>query len=295
MADDDLERGLHERLALWARDHASRYDDIGVLDYEPELRAEQRISTSRTDAIAEDGEDGLLGRLTAGYLQTLGAGSGAIIDALASRRDELLEALAAGRNVAILTGHADRLDDVGAFSGGVALALGDPALIGRNGTILNKVMTRESFKGRPMTDLMRLFGNVYWVIPDSDSARRWSIDPRAIRYVNANAMRSLVRDMREGIVLTLAPSGSTMRAELGEDGQVRRIVVPPVAPATAKLIGRFDAYLVAALWEGRCSVSPLYDMEPIEVSMDRLARVTEELAGVPVEHAGTSGEPVLDR
>src|SRR5262245_14862331 len=112
MADDDLERPLHERLALWAQDHAARYPDIGVLDYEPELRTEQRISTSKTPAVTEDGKGGLFARLTAGYLQTLGANARAIIDALTSHRDELLDALSAGRNVAILTGHADRLDDV---------------------------------------------------------------------------------------------------------------------------------------------------------------------------------------
>jgi hypothetical protein len=303
-----LERGLHERLGLWAADHARRYSEITVLGYDPASRPEQRIETFKSPAgtvLAALDDADRFALLQAGYERTLGTGAGDVLGALAECADDLRDALAGGRSVAVLTGHADTLYDVGAFGGGVALALGDPALIGRNATILNKVMSRELFSGTPIADLFREFGSVYWVIPDSDSARTWGIDERAIRYINANAMRTLLRDMREGIVLTLAPTGSAMRPEYGPDGQLVRIVVPPVADGTAKLICHFDAYIVGTLWLGRSRVDGIREIPPrsgaghrereeadrrlVEEAMETMAAMTQELAGVPVSYAGSAG------
>src|SRR5262249_54422032 len=128
---------------------------------------------------------------------------------------------------------------------------------------------------------------------------------RAVRLVNANAMRTLLRDMREGIVLTLAPTGSAMRPEYAPDGNLRRIVVPPVTQSTAKLICHFDAYIVGTLWLGRFRVGGLgasrapagatqrgredEGRRVVAEAMETVAALTQELAGVPVTYAGSTG------
>jgi hypothetical protein len=294
----DLERRLHDALGRWAEDHAQRYPDIGVLAYDP-ASAEQQIGTAKSstsDDLCAVPRDELGPLLQRGYERSMGTACAAIarqIDECLGDSLQLL--LREGKSVAVLTSHAERLDDIGAVAGAIALALGDASLIGRNATILNKVMSRESYKGAPIATLFRHFGNVYWVIPDTESATRFGISPELSRRVNGASMRALVADMRSGVVLTFAPSGSAMRQELAPDGETARLVIPPVAPGTAKLISRFDAYVVATVWKGELRLGPLVpipargtpEADPARVLSEALAtmaQLTSELAGIPVDY-----------
>ena len=105
---------------------------------------------------------------------------------------------------------------------------------------------------------------MYWVIPATASADRWELPPELVSKVNAAALRRVVADMRAGLLLTFAPGGSAMRRVVDDSGQLQSLVIPDVAPGTANLICRFDAYLVAALWNGRVALGPVVEITDVE-------------------------------
>ena len=215
----------------------------------------------------------------------------------------------------MVTAHADRLHDIGTLHGAIAIALERSGLIGRNATILNKVMSREAFRGRPVAEILARFGAIYWVIPDTENAERWGISQRVSRYINASAMRALLTDMRSGLVVTLAPSGTAMRSQLGASGDVQSLTIPRIGEGTAHLLSRFDAYVAGAIWEGRVNLGRLTTFGPrrgktredgerlaVDAVANAMIEVTRSATGLPVHynpsisagsprHPGSAGTP----
>jgi hypothetical protein len=288
---------LHEALGRWAHDHAHRFDDIDVVDYDPGRRPEQRLATAKS-APAPVGDPRNDGSLVEFYATILGEEAVRAQAALAEGlTGELREWLAAGRNVAVVTAHADRLHDIGTLYGAVAIALEDTGLISRNATILNKVMSREAFRGTPVADVLTRFGAIYWVIPDTANAERWGISPRVSSYINANAMRALLTDMRSGLVITLAPSGTAVRPQFGASGDVQSLTIPRIGAATAHLLSRFDGYIAGAVWEGRVTLGELTSLSTrrgkarqdgersaVKAVANAMVEVTQNATGLPVHY-----------
>jgi hypothetical protein len=287
---------FHLGLEAWAREHATRYPNMGVIDYDPVRYPGQCIETSRSDAVVDE-----VATMRVIYERTMGAEGAATLAALGTPAPEIRRLLSAGKNVAVLTAHADQLHDIGALCAGFAVAFADRDLVARNGTILNKVMSRESFRGTPIEELFRPFGNVYWVIPATASADRWGLSPEVVARINGGALRRLAEDMRGGVLLTFAPGGSAMRRVVDEDGRLQSLEIPDVAPGTANLICRFDAYLVAALWNGRVALGPVIEIaqqakgraradrserhrDVVVPALNQMATLVADLAGVSVTH-----------
>lgn len=300
----ELERELHESLAPWAAEHSQRYQDIATLPYDPRRFKSQQIrhGVTRTRFESADARiSGLERLLSESFGSALGVNPARVREALAPVAGSLRSRLRSGQSVVLVTAHADALHDVGVFCGGLAITLRDASLIRRNGAILNKVMTRETFRGAPIEKLFALFGNVYWVIPETPSADRWGIPHAARSYVNTAAMRAVVKDMRRGIVLTIAPSGSVIHrsADSGEDS----LEIPPVGASTASLVARFDAYLPAVMWGGDVLVGPVSPTKSTPLTdrsrrkrleeslmnsiMEDLAAMATDAAGTPVRYRGT--------
>jgi hypothetical protein len=299
---DDLERELHLGLGKWALHHADRYAEVGLLPFDPARYPEQRITTGVTLANPVHGDR--LGGLEALYLRNGGPTAAATLAAFRcaggesggiSVAEEIRKLVEAGQSVAILTSHAERLDDVAAFAGSVALAMGRPALVSRNGAILNKVMSRETHQGQPIVRLISPFANSYWVIPDTESARRWMIPEAAVRYVNGRGLRALLGAIRAGAAVTLAPAGSAMLQHRDAANVLKKLTFPPVSRATANLLTRFDAFVLAARWGERVSVTPVMRIKHISRNtrdggsvavarkvMSLLGDRTAEVAEVPV-------------
>jgi hypothetical protein len=305
-----MERRLHTALARWADDHSRRYPGIEVLAYEPDRYPGQRIDTSVTRTRFElegDQPAGLDTRLRNEFEKTLGVRALHVSDAVAPWVDKLKRLLAHRGRAIVLTAHADLIHDIGVISGGLAIALEDVELIRRNGTILNKVMSREAFAGLPIPELFGSFANVYWVIPETENAVRWGVSEELSSYVNANAMRTLLGDMRGGILLTIAPSGTAMRAVTDASGRIVRLNIPPVSRSTANLIGRFDAYAIGVLFAGQIAVGPLTPLQSMKASsrgekrieqqrrvvgiMEEMAMVVSSAAGVPVSYEASVDAP----
>lgn len=267
-----------------------------MLAYEPDERPEQRLETFKSPVETTK---------PAAFLQaTLGAMMGraaqGALDALAGPlRDSLAAHLEAGKSIAVLVAHAGGFEDMGVFAGAVAVSLDRPELIARNGVIVNKVMTCETFKGYPIRDLYRYFANVYWVIPDTESAERWGLDDELARFLNVNATRTVVADMRSGgVVLTFAPGGTAMREKRDESGELVSLEIPAVASGTISLISRFDAYLCGASWKDTIALGPIrpvtspddkrgparsaHRIELARAVLDEMAALTQQLASTTV-------------
>jgi hypothetical protein len=286
---------LHDALGRWAQEHAHRYPDMGVLDYDPAARPEQRLNTFKSPIRLQAGALGAAARSR--FETTMGPAAGHALAALdrhgsnggASPRDAIADRISAGRTVAVLVAHAGGFEDMGVFPGAVAVALGEPDLVARNAVILNKVMTRETYKGHPVRDLYAVFANLYWVIPSTESMTRWNLDPGVVRYMNVKALRAIRTDMAEGMVMTLAPGGSAMREIRDDSGRLTSLRLPPIASATAGLIERFDSYMCGAFWQHEIALGPVRE---ISVPVGRLeqdvlaemAELTRSLVGVPVTH-----------
>jgi hypothetical protein len=286
---ESLEQALHKALERWAADHARRYDQIGMLDYDPVRFVAQQIGTSVTPGAVVRPS---LETLRQTYVRTAGAVAEQTLAAFETRSigERIRDSVERGRSVAVLCAHADGLDDAAGFAGAVAVAMHGSQAAMRNGVILNKVMSRETFAGVPITNLLGAFANIYWVIPDSESARRWGISERALRYVNSLGIRSLLAAVRDGAAITFAPAGSAMIPSFDGDGNLVGLRFPPVGRATMKLLTRFDSYVLAARFGGQVHVGeprpveapqspPLFANAPLV----ELGEIVAALAGVPVE------------
>jgi hypothetical protein len=308
------ERRLHRALAAWAADHAARYPSVTVSDYQPSIRPEQRIDAFKTPL---DERIPLLPReqrhvlMWEHYDVGLGNAGRAVVAAFMEPPggspkgrpvvQELIDLLRLGKSVALLSPHADRLEDIGIVAAALAIAMEDPRLLMRNGLILNKVMTRELFKGVPMVDMFRPFGNIYWVIPDTASTERWAIPDDVKRYINLNAMRALLGDIATGSLVTFAPTGTLMQRVVDRNGALEGLHIPPIARGSLNLIARFDAYLVTAQWRDQFLLGPITPVSPskqlggrakkrdanelLEEILGSMATLTERLAGVPVSYS----------
>jgi hypothetical protein len=320
---NDLARtaALHDALGRWAADHARRYPAIGLLDYDPETHPEQRIETFKSPIRARrspSSPSDIGSDLRTKLETTMGSAATRALAALyqpegtdgLAPRDILASHVEAGKNVAILVCHAGGFEDMGVFPGAMAVSLEKADLIARNGVILNKVMTRETYKGHSIRDLFLLFANIYWVLPPGTNMLRWDVDQGLARYVNLTALRTIISDMSTGLLLTFAPSGSAMIESYDHAGNLTSLHIPPVARGTANLISRFDAYMCGASWRDHVALGPL---RPLPISREgsgappipnqtalldavlaEMARLTEDLSGVPVTHdAALNAERVI--
>ena len=67
-------------------------------------------------------------------------------------------------------------------------------------------------------------------------------------------------------------------------------MIPDVAPGTANLICRFDAYLVAALWNGRVALGPVVEIADGERGAQRGESTLGARAEAP-RRRGSGAEP----
>ena len=298
-----LELALHRGLGRWARQHAERYPSVGVLPYAPSRYPDQAIDVALSHTRRPTNHQ--LEALRQFYLGASAGTASSLAAFTTSRPGEIDTGTAirnlveAGRRVAVLSAHAERLDDVGELLGAVAVAAGTPDFFPLNSVILNKVMSRETFRGTPVVDLLQPYANIYWAIPDSGNARRWHIPDEAVRYVNLRMVRALLRGLRTGAAVTFAPAGSAMITHRNRSGDPETLEFPLIGSATKKLLRRFDNYVLAVRWQDTVLVEGPYFLDPELLIDDATSQVMEGLrtlvtsaSGLPVlplEGTGTDG------
>jgi hypothetical protein len=293
-----LEGELHRSFTPWVEEHAKRIPGISDLGYDPKRYPAQRLGESKTDAgvlsrwVPSPVFLWVLGRKLASVLRSRERADRVIatFGDVASRVAGLLNS---GKNVALLAGHTDNLFDIAYALAGLQISFGSTRYVRRTGIIVNKLMTREAFRGTPMVGTLKLLCNVYWVVPDTESTRRWGIPEEAARIVNSNALEALEEDLKRGVLVGIIPTGTAARHEV-VDGELR-LTMPHISPGTARLLERFDAFLPVAMWDDVPKAAPL--CADLRSAVDALAAATAELAGASVAYhqPPVDGRPGVDR
>jgi hypothetical protein len=293
-----LEAELHQSFTPWVADHAARIPQISDLGYDTKRYPEQRLreSKSETGALSRWVPSRIflwvLKRKLASVLRSPEKAE-RIIAAFRDVAPGVAEMLDSGKSVALLAGHTDNLFDIAYALAGVQISFGTTRYIRRTGIIVNKLMTREAFRGTPMARTLELLSSVYWVVPDTESTRRWGVPEEAARIVNSVALEALEADLRRGVLVGVIPAGTAARHEY-VDGELR-VTMPDISPGTARLLSRFDAFLPVAMWDDVAKAEPL--CEDVNTAIDELAAATAELTGASVlyHELPVDGRPGADR
>ena len=171
--------------------------------------------------------------------------------------------------------------------------------------MLNKVMSREAFDGTPNPRLI-----VPLQASIGSSLRRQALQagtcpPDLVRRLDSAAFRTLIADLRTGIVLTWAPGGSAMRIQRDASGAVTALTIPEAPSAAGKLLSRFDSYVVSSVWESGIAIGPLRSVAPstepdqlMRTAMIEMATRTQSLAGCPTRYEigpNSAGRPSTER
>ncbi len=274
--DVAAEEILHQQMAGWAQEQAERdmatrglRATVGLLPYDPEKFPEQRIdvvaSTLKPHWIRDHlSQDVLMVHMSRRLGKKLGATSllGSML--LASRfvgsfheqslpgsptkLEQIRQLLERGKHVGLVCSHLDG-DDVAVALGGLQIALGDRAFLGRSFIPVNKLHTRESRDGGdPATAQMTSFTNVTWTIPQTANAERYGLlDPEGpgmvvmaegLRYLN-----SVLRNHDVGRILSIAPTGTGV-SQPDEQGVQH---IQEISGATFGVIAKLSAYLPVSI------------------------------------------------
>src|SRR5262249_55092047 len=159
---------LHESFTPWVADHAKRIPGVSDLGYHPRRYPAQRIGEAKSEAgavsrwVPSPVFLRVLERKLASVLRSR-ENADRIIGEFRGAAPEVARLLDENRSVALVAGHSDNLFDVAYCLAGLQVSFGTTRYIRRTGIIVNKLMTREAFRGTPMADTLRLLSNVYWV------------------------------------------------------------------------------------------------------------------------------------
>ncbi len=240
VSGDAPEAELHGRFTAWVADHAQRIrGDLGP-----------RIRPSPLSRSANRGVEDRGGRaLALGSLADLPAGDRAKARGRSRSRDnadrvigefrgvaaEVARLLDEKRSVALVAGHSDNLFDVAYCLAGLQISFGTTRYISRTGIIVNKLMTREAFRGTPMVGHARSSSATSTGSSRTRRARACgAFRKRASRIVNLGALEALRTDLARGVLVGIIPTGTSARQEI-VDGALR-LTMPPISAGTARLL-----------------------------------------------------------
>ncbi len=154
--------------------------------------------------------------------------------------DRLNNNHAQGKNTLVVTSHIN-FQEMGYVKALRHLAKQDRDLINKNGVVLNKLMTRQEYRGKKLTNQFKPLGNVYFSSPKSLSAEKYGIPDSASDLTNALFKKVLLPDLKAGgLELDIALSGSEVKPVLDEDGVFEHYRIPEIHQSSAKLVEDFD-------------------------------------------------------
>lgn len=272
----ELQSRLNKGCELWSENHAAKYNSINTLPFSPFVFRDQRIErTSRratraaiflpelayvkafryvyakavgSRALAEtivDGFNTTPASINCDNSQSLTAKT---IDFLGGDSDESAKS---GMAMAVASAHLDRLTDITDFTGGLSLAVAEETgkkYRDRFSVIVNKNVTRETYKGVPLPWLISLALNVYFGMPPGKSANDCGIDKVVSDYINAMMSSTMLRDKKAKgrVVWGIVPAGSGMVPLYEEStGELSRLSMKDTS-YTSPLLARCEAGVIPA-------------------------------------------------
>ncbi len=247
---------MHECFTPWVASHHDMDPRIADLGYAPEIYPSQKITVAKEEnqEFPIEAENIFIMRwLNGGLTHALGSAALATAFVEGFKRDTsqgqlhtaIIKRLSEGQNIALMTPHTD-LNDVPLSLAGVALAIGDKNCFKHYGAIVNKLISRQAVESLPVSDRIRAFSSIYWVIPDTESTAKWGINEEIVDAVGKPAMRALREDRKTGgKLIAVAPTG-TRAIETESNG----LQLPPISKASFNLLSKFDAVLPVSIDAG---------------------------------------------
>lgn len=253
---------LHAAYSPWLEEQAARPGSkLTPFEFDPQKHPEQRVYEPKTPA--EDRfafiPDGLFYKL---FERKMAASLGKtslkrllreMDDQPTSSQDptplpvRLKEDQKAGKNTLVVTSHFT-FPEFGYFRGLRFVAERDRPNINRSGVVMNKLMTRQNYRGQKLVNHFKPLGSVYWSYPKSVSATRHNIPADAMNLGNALFTMAIEPDLEKGgLELDVALTGSEVKPISGESGEFSHYQIPDIDPASVKLLERFDNVFGATL------------------------------------------------
>lgn len=237
----------------WSRDVASRPgSDLRVLEFDLEKYPYQAFEINKVEPLEEKRRmPDMLYYGTIDYVLGRSLGMRAYWTALQTlrrqRSDErddrsvakrLYENQLEGKNTLVVTPHMT-LDELGYVRALCTRAKRDKAVVEKDGVVVNKLMSRQAYKDRPLMDLLTYVGNVRFSYPVSDNAVKFGVPSDIMREGNVAFIRTLTRDLRAGgQELHVALSGAQVKKR--ENNGELHYEIPQITPASVSLASRFD-------------------------------------------------------
>lgn len=184
--------------------------------------------------------------------------------------DRLIKNHIEGRNTMIVSSHIT-FHELGYIAGIMHRGKENRHNISQNGVLYNKLMTRQSYKGRPLTDQFSPISNIYLSSPKSSSAIKYGVPQDAAMIVNALFLKDLNTDLDNGgLELQAALTGKQIEQIMNDNGELTNYNITNIDPASANLIKGFDDIIGITLM-----MSPITNQW--EMKIGELIDIKEEL------------------
>ena len=178
-------------------------------------------------------------------------------------KDRLIANQKEGKNTMAVTSHFT-FPELGYFKALRFQTKKDRPNIDMGGVLLNKLMSRQTYKGKKIVDYFSPSANVYFSYPKSVSAEKHDVPKGATMLGNALFMKSLKPDLKKGgLEFDAALTGKQIILHRNETDEIDHYEIPAVDSASAKLIEGFDDIFGATLIKS--PVSGRWEMEIGEV------------------------------
>ena len=181
--------------------------------------------------------------------------------------DRLIANQKEGKNTMVVTSHFT-FPELGYFKAIRFHGKHDRENISKGGVLLNKLMTRQSYKGEKLVDQFGPVANVYFSYPKSASAAKYGVPRGASMLGNGFFMKALKADLKKGgLELDVALTGRQIITSKNNNGEIDHFEIPDIDPASVKLIESFDEIFGATLimssitnrWE--MGIGEVYDIK----------------------------------
>ena len=225
--------------------------------------------------------------------------------------------LSQGHGISVVMGHLDNgLNDVpqatALMRAGLLEAFGDKYL-NKVGEVASNTLAYETYKGIPAPEAISMFGDVYWVAPNTESIHdilaRSGITYKEYEeikdYINAKAIKEIVGDLRNGHLIVFSASGTRAKLSPPVGDMPAQLTMPLVDETSAGLITRATALLPIAIVENRIMLGEIkrIDKDIAGLSKDerrkkllgQLEDSMEEIAALANSIFESTGSPVVTR
>ncbi len=152
-----------------------------------------------------------------------------------------------GKNTMFVTSHFT-FPELGLFKALRFYSKRDRQRINMGGILMNKLMARQAYKGKKLTDQFAPIADIYFSYPKSASAEKHNVPNDIMMLGNALLMKELKSSLKTGgLELDVALTGKQITPIKNEGGDIDHYEMPPIDPASVNLMSYFDNVLGATL------------------------------------------------